>query len=174
MKEAFFTSLRSEQKTAYIASSQDAEIERRLFQFFSVQSNSHDVNDLLSRFEIFIETYLSNISTNIPQDRFENVKNNLIETLKNPYKNLDEMAKTLNNLAFEYNADFAWFEKRIQALKDLSYEDFLSFSKTYLSKENTKRLAVLFEGQIDNNFKYKKLDETDYQKIGFYQFPVSK
>ncbi len=169
LKEAFFTSLRSEQKTAYIAISGDAEMERRLFQFFSVQSNSHDVHDLLSRFEIFIENYLSNISTNIPQDRFENVKNNIIETLKNPYKTLDEMAIILNNLAFEYNADFLWYEKRIEALKALTYDDFLSFSKTYLSKDNKKRLAVLVEGQIDNDFRYKRLNEIDYPKIGFYQ-----
>jgi insulysin len=173
LKEAFFTALRSEQKTAYIALSFDAEIERRLFQFFSVQSNSHGVNDLLSRFEIFIENYLNNLSANIPQDRFENVKNNIIETLKNPYKNLFEMGKTLSNLAFEYNADFLWFEKRIEALKSLTYDDFLSFTKTYLSKDNRKRLAVLFEGQIDNDFKYKKLDETDYSKIGLYQSQTS-
>lgn len=169
LKEAFFTSLRSEQKTAYIAISTDAEIERRLFQFFCVQSNSHDVNDLLARFEIFIETYLCNLETNIPKERFENIKNNLIETLKNPYKNLDEMSKILSNIAFEYDADFSWYEKRIEGLKNLTYEDFLSFSKTYLSKENKKRLAVLFEGQIDKDFKYKKLDEDDCQKIGCYQ-----
>lgn len=169
LKEAFFTSLRSEQKTSYIAVASDAELERRLFQFLLVQSNSHDVNDLLSRFEIFIETYLTNISNNIPKERFENVKNNIIETLKTPYKNLSEMANCLNNLAFEYNADFAWYEKRIDALKELSYDDFLSFCKTYLSKDNKKRLAILFEGQIGTNFTYKQVDDSECLKIGSYQ-----
>lgn len=169
LKEAFFTSLRSEQKTAYIALAEGSELEKRLFQFFIVQSNSHDVTDLLSRFEIFIENYLSNLTDVMPQERFENVKSNIIETLKTPYKNLNEMSKIFNNLAFEYSADFLWFNKRIEALKALTYDDFLSFARTYLSKENKKRLAILFEGQTDNDFKYKQLDETQYQKIGFYQ-----
>jgi len=173
LKEAFFTSLRSKQKTAYIAISNDAEIERRLFQFFSVQSNSHDVNDLLSRFEIFIENYLNNISANISKERFENIKNNIIETLKNPYKNLNEMTQILSNIAFKYNGDFLWYGKRIEALKDLTYDEFISFSKSSLSKDNKKRLAVLFEGQIEKDFKYKKLDELDYTKIGFYQSQIS-
>jgi len=169
LKEAFFASLRSEQKTSYIAHSTDIEIEKKLLQLFAVQSNSHDVHDLLFRFEIFIETYLNDLGKNIPQDRFENIKNNIIETLKNPHKNLQEMSQVLNYLAFEYDEEFSWHEKRIEALKALTYDDFISFSKKMLSKDNKKRLAILFEGKIDKEFKYKQLDQENIQNIGYYK-----
>ncbi|MFA6118520.1 MAG: insulinase family protein [Parachlamydiales bacterium] len=174
IREAFFTELRSEQKTAYIAVSNDLEIEKRLFQTFAVQSNSHDVLDLLSRFELFLETYLSQIKDLLPKERFENIKSNIIETLSNPYNNLEEMSSVLNKLAFEYEGDFLWLEKRIEALKALSYEDFISFVQETISKENKKRLAILQEGKIEKEFKYKEIKDLDYKKIGYYQTEAIK
>ena len=79
------------------------------------------------------------------------------------------MSQILNALAFEYNGDFLWLNKRIKALKSLTYDEFIIFSKKSLSKDNKKRLAILFEGQIDKNFKYKKLDDLDYEKIGYFK-----
>ncbi|HSX10286.1 MAG TPA: insulinase family protein, partial [Chlamydiales bacterium] len=57
LKEAFFNELRSKQKTGYIAQSDGVEVEERLFQYFLVQSNSHQPDDLLYRFEQFIEEF---------------------------------------------------------------------------------------------------------------------
>lgn len=169
LQEAFFTALRSEQKTAYIARSSDLEIEKRLYQTFAVQSNSNDGMDLLTRFEIFIDGYVDNLETNIDEKRFSNIKNSLIETLENPYKNLSEMTATYNALAFDFSGDFFYYDKRIKALKKLSYQDFLTFSKNTLSKNNRRRLAVLFEGKIKNDFKYRNLKDLDLKEIGFYK-----
>nr|NGX64024.1 hypothetical protein [Candidatus Anoxychlamydiales bacterium] len=168
LREAFFTSLRSKQKTAYIAHAADIEMQRHLYQLFSVQSNSHEVDDLLARFEIFIENYIENLEKQIPEQRFEKIKTSLIENLENPYKNLQEMSSRLNYLAFDYEADFLWYDKRIEAMQNLSYQEFLDFSKETLSKDNKKRLAILFEGKLDKNFKYKKLDQ-EPKTIGFYK-----
>ena len=169
LKEAFFTSLRSKQKTAYMTYAVDLEVERRLYQIFLVQSNSHEPLDLIARFEIFLEEYLQDLTENITLERFENIRANLITVLKTPFKNLDEMSGSYNLLAFEYNADFAWRERRIKALEELSYEDFLSDSEKFLSKENRGRLAILYEGKIDKNFKYEEIEEVDFKKIGSYQ-----
>jgi len=144
-------------------------MQKHLYQLFFVQSNSHSVRDLLARFEIFIEDYEDNIETKVPEDRFENIKNSIIQNLENPYKNLQEMSSTLNYIAFEKEKDFLWHEKRIEALQKLTYPDFISFCKKTLSKDNKKRLAILFEGKLDKDFKYKKLEDQEHKTIGFYK-----
>ncbi|NGX32374.1 MAG: hypothetical protein K1060chlam4_00417, partial [Candidatus Anoxychlamydiales bacterium] len=169
LREAFFTSLRSDQKTAYIAHSTDIEMQKHLYQLFFVQSNSHSVKDLLARFEIFIEDYEDNIETKVPEDRFDNIKNSLIQNMENPYKNLQEMSTTLNYIAFEKEKDFLWHEKRIEAMQKLTYPEFIAFCKKTLSKDNKKRLAILFEGKLDKDFKYTKLEDKEHKTIGFYK-----
>jgi insulysin len=171
LKEAFFTELRSKQKTAYIAHAKDFEVEGSLFQYFAVQSNTHDVYDLLSRFEIFIDDYLQELNTNIDEKRFNYLKNTLITQLETPSKNLTEENSENYNLAFDYNEDFELQEKKIKALQDLTYEDFLNISKTSLGKQNKKRVAILFEGEIpkENKFSYKEVNFDDFLKNSKYK-----
>ncbi len=170
LQEAFFTQLRSKQKTAYMAKSKDLEIERELFQIFAVQSNSHIPNDLLTRFEIFLDDYYEEIESYIPENRFENIKENLITNLETPPNNLEEMTSRLNTLAFDYDGDFQWMLKRIEGLKELSYKDFISLSKEFLSKENKRRLAVLYQGIIpkEKEFTYTPINSGDIASIGKY------
>ena len=54
MNSAFFSLLRTRQQTGYLVFSMAEEMNRRLFNFFAVQSASHDPRDLISRFELFI------------------------------------------------------------------------------------------------------------------------
>jgi insulysin len=171
LKEAFFTELRSKQKTAYIAHAKDFEVEAALFQYFAVQSNTHDVYDLLSRFEIFIDGYLQEITTNIDEKRFNYLKNTLITQLEIPPKNLPEQNEKNYNLAFDYKADFLLNEKKVKALKELSYQNFLNISKTSLGKQNKKRVAILFEGEIpkENKFSYKEVSVDDFLKNSDYK-----
>lgn len=150
LKEPFFSEMRSKQKTAYFARSWDIEKQRHLFQLFTVQSGSVSAEELLYRFEIFLDDFIQNIEKNIDRKRFEEIKENLIIQLKNPPKNLDETAQKYSLLAFDYK-DFNWEEKRIQAHLNLSYEDFIALSKEFISKENKKRLAILVEGKLKEN-----------------------
>ena len=157
--EAFFNELRTKQKTAYIAHSTDNELEKRLFQLFLVQSNSHEAFDLMTRFEIFLEEYVHELESQIPQSRFENIKQNLITILENPYKNLKEMSETYCKLAFDYQEDFDWINKRKESLRELKYSDFINLSRQFLSKDNKRRLSVMFEGKLEKPFKYKNLEK---------------
>ena len=119
LKEAFFNELRTKQKTGYIAFSDSIEMENRLYQFFLVQSNSHQPEDLLYRFELFLEEFLQDFSENISSNRFETLKNSAIASLENRYRNLKEKSALWDLLAFQYKADFSFVEKRIAALKTL-------------------------------------------------------
>jgi insulysin len=145
LREAFFNELRTKQKTGYIAKAEPTEIEERLFHLFMVQSNSHHPDDLLYRFELFLEEFLE--CKNISPERFENLKAMVIHSLTTRFRNLTDKSLLWDFLAFEKRADFRYIEKRIQALKDLTFEQFWDYAKETLRRSNLRRVAVLFEGK---------------------------
>jgi insulysin len=167
LKEPFFNELRTKQKTGYIAQSDCIEIEEHLFQFFVVQSNSHQPNDLLYRFEQFLELFSDALTENLTPERFETLKLSQIESLKTRYRNLDDKSALWDKLAFEYR-DFDFIEKRLAALEKLPYEKFIAQAKEYLSRDNRKRLAILFEGKLRDPFAYQSVSIQEFEEIVQY------
>lgn len=159
MSDAFFAELRTKQQTGYLVFSAPVELERRLFNIFIVQSNTHDVRDLLARFELFLESYLQEIKDEIPQARFEKIRLSLIETLKSSATNTKTMAQLLNLLAFKYDADFGWLDQRIAALETLNYDEFLKLVAEFIGRSNRQRFALLMQGTSAEEppFRYKQL-----------------
>jgi insulysin len=168
LPEAFFNELRTKQKTGYIAKSHLGEIEGRLFQFFLVQSNSHQPDDLLARYELFLEEFLETLSTSIPEQRFESLKSSCLHSLLTRFRNSKDKAALWDFLAFEKGADFTYIDKRIEALKQLSYEQFLKMTHEMLKRTNRKRLAVLFEGRLKAPFAYEPIDTAQLAEKGRY------
>ncbi|MCK4934512.1 MAG: insulinase family protein, partial [Simkaniaceae bacterium] len=146
LKTSFFETLRTKQQTAYIARAWATEIEHELLQYFAVQSSTHQPEELIARFELFIEDFLKNFEVNLPLDRFEKMKEMAIVSYSTPPTNLEEMASRLSRLAFTHQGDFSRVDKLIESLKNLSYQDLEKASKEFLSRKNTKRLAVLLVG----------------------------
>ncbi|HEX2579029.1 MAG TPA: insulinase family protein [Rhabdochlamydiaceae bacterium] len=170
LKDDFFTTLRTKQQTGYIASAWDVEIDRQLLQFFAVQSNTHQPSELLARFELFMEDFSRHINKKIPEERFETLKASLIKELEMPPETIYGKASELYVLAFDYDADFEWLQKRIDSVKKLSYADFIATSKTFLSRSNLKRLAVLMEGVLpeENQFRYEPIQQDNIRNVGPY------
>lgn len=170
LQDAFFDTLRTKQQTGYIAKAWDAEVEKQLFQLFAVQSITHQPIDLLARFELFLEDFNHNIQDKISTERFETIRSTLIKTLEMPPENLQSMASRLNTLAFRYDGDFQWIDKRIEGVKGLSYDTLLKTSHEFLSRENLKRIAVLMEGILppDNIFRYETVSQEDVMGLGKY------
>jgi insulysin len=149
IQEPFFSELRTKQQTGYIVASDDQDVERELIQFFIVQSNTHDPSDLNSRFELFIENILRDLETStFTIDRFETIKNSLIDELSKPMNNLKEMANVLDSLAFDFDGDFDFINKRIKSTQDASYDEFVSFAKDFLGRENKRRLSIQIQGSL--------------------------
>ena len=169
IKESFFNELRTKQKTGYIAASDAQEIEGRLYQYFIVQSNTHQPEDLLYRFELFLETYLQNISEEIGLERFKILRDSAIDSLKTRFRNLQNKAALWDLLAFEQNGDFRFIEKRIKALRNLKYDEFVSIAKSFLSRENRKRLALLIEGKSAQPFAYESLELNEVDEIANWE-----
>jgi len=168
--EAFFKTLRTKQQTAYIAQSWGQDIESELFQFFGVQSSTHQPSELIARFELFLEDYTKDFHINLPEDRFDEIRDTLISSYEKPPTNLRGMAARLNALAFEYNGDFDRIQKRIDALRSLDYADFKETALSFISRKNNRRLALLIEGASpkDKNFKYEVTTAEAIKDSGTY------
>ncbi|MES2345584.1 MAG: insulinase family protein [Chlamydiota bacterium] len=170
LQDAFFDTLRTKQQTAYIAKAWDSEVERQLLQFFAVQSSTHHPAELLARFELFLESFLKNIPEDIPEDRFETIKRMLITSLQMPPENMQGMALRLSTFAFDYEGDFDWINKRIASVESITYEQFITGAKTFLSRGNARRLAILVEGVLaeENDFHYERISKEDIHALGTF------
>jgi len=168
----FFATLRTKQQTGYIVASYGEEIERKMLDIFVVQSNSHDPRDLLARFELFLENFLRELtSAEIPQERFEHLRSALLVTLEQSPKNLVEMGKLLFQLAFDFDGDFDWMDRRIKGMKDLTYEEFIAMVREVLHKQNRRRLAILMCGHTSEDYvlRYQKAsDPTTFRQTSQY------
>ncbi len=168
VKEAFFNELRTTQKTGYIAQSSGTEVEERLFQTFLVQSNSHQPDDLLYRFEQFIEEFNDTLGANVPSERFETLKASTISSLQTRFRNLRDKTALWDRLAFERDGDFQFVEHRIKGLNDLSYDQFKELSRSFLSRDNRRRLAVLYQGRLAAPFAYEAISIPQLDEIATY------
>ncbi|MCB1112628.1 MAG: insulinase family protein [Chlamydiia bacterium] len=153
MSTPFFSELRTKQQTGYIVITAAQEIEKQLFTFFAVQSNTHTPRDLLARFELFIETFKQEP---VPEARFDAIKRTQLIQLETGPKNIKEMGEMLNKMAFTYDGDFLWLQKRIDAMEALTYDEFLSTAHNMLSKQNHRRLAILMRGSTNGELAYQR------------------
>jgi insulysin len=173
LREPFFTELRTKQKTGYIVRSEPTEIEDRLFQLLVVQSNSHQPEDLLYRFELFLEEFLQTLNDSVPQERFETIVQTCVHTLKTRFRNLKDKSALWDLLAFEKGADFGYVEKRTGALQSLTRERFLTLASDCLSRSNRRRLAILHQGKLTDPFNYEPIDAPRLQQVGRYTAKVT-
>ena len=170
LSESFFDTLRSKQQTGYITASWAREVEKELLQFFVVQSATHEADDLLSRFEVFLEGFVKDFTKELPEERFKKISEAQIELLKKPLPNLQEMSQHLYTLAFEKDGQFNYNQELAKSLEALSYKNLMQDAKSFLSKKNTKRLAVLVEGDIPqkHRFRYRLIEPKELKQEGTY------
>nr|WP_075883400.1 hypothetical protein [Candidatus Protochlamydia sp. W-9] len=136
--------MRTKQQTGYLIFNTAEGFNQQLFTLFPVQFNTHDPQDLLFRFELFLEVFLTDIEQKaLNQSNFEKIKNGLLEKLNYPPQNLQDMGNLLKTLTFKYEGDFDRVTKGIQGFKELHYEDFLEIVTQLVGKDNKRRLAIL-------------------------------
>ena len=137
---------------------------------FFVQSSTHKPEELIDRFELFLEGYVNDFESKISEENFENIKDSVITQTKKDPESLFGMAKLLYGLGFKYESDFHHFEKRVEAMSNLSYEEFKESALKSLSRKNTKRLALLIEGKAPEGkgFEYQNLSIEELKKLATY------
>jgi insulysin len=159
IKAPFFDALRTKQQVGYLVDSQAYELECHLFSLFVAQSSSYSSRDLLGRFEAYIESFLQELPQKLSPQHFDDIKRALIAKLATPATNVSEMARLLQRLAFTYEGDFTWIDKRIDALKNLQYDDFIAQAQQFYGRGNRRRLALLLIGSTAHKqqFQYQPL-----------------
>lgn len=168
IQESFFDTLRTKQQTAYLVQSWSSQVDEQLLQIFAVQSSSHLPEDLLHRFELFLEDFCKRLPEFISKEQFALLKDTEMTALQIPPQNIYEMAKELAGLGFYYKGDFSRKENLLEAYKNLTHKDFLMDAETFISKGNARRLAVLVEGlQLpEKPLQYAEIAKEDIVKIG--------
>jgi insulysin len=166
MDGPFYATLRTKQQTGYLVHSMAEEVEKHLFTYFAVQSNSHEPRDLLDRFELFIESFLQNMSkAELTEERFETIKDALRTSLAQPPHSLTDMAKLLKTLAFKYEGDFDWIDKRVQGFDELSYDECVKIAYQSLGRGNKRRLAILLHGELPQEKIFQYLDLKNIEQL---------
>lgn len=158
MSEAFFNELRTKQQTGYIVLSDTLEAQKHLFTYFGAQSTNYTPEELLWRFELFLDTYQNNLKAlNISEERFKILKASVVKQIKIPPATLKLFGEQNFKLAFEFE-DFAWYKKRLEDMESLTYEDFMETAIHFLSRNNKKRTAIMIDGELKKPpFEYKKM-----------------
>lgn len=157
LSEAFFNTLRTKQQTGYITTSWAQEEVQELLYFFTVQSTTHYGQELLARFELFLEEFSREAEDLISKDRFEYLKSTLITSLAKPEQNLLSKTFELSSLAFTFDGAFFRRQEQIKAIEQLTYDEFIDDTRSFLSRQNTKRIAIIASGPPggEKNFSYK-------------------
>ena len=147
IESPFFKRVRTEQQTAYALRAWTIEEGNQPFLLMLLESSNYTVDVILSRFESFLAFFADTLESSFSESAFEGAKNALLTEAKRPARNLYEMGDRLFTLAFETDETWQEYNQRVQALKELTYEDFCRIVHETLGPLNQRRLAVVVRGQ---------------------------
>ena len=146
VQPSFFEELRTNQQTGYVNYTFMSKYENVAVTTFAVQSASHSPEELVARYELFLEDYLRKIETNLLPERFETIRSSLIESYSKPPHTLDQMNAQIRVEAFDYCARFNLREEKIALAKNLTHAEALEAAKNLFGRSNKRRLAILIQG----------------------------
>ena len=169
LSDDFFKTLRTKQQTGYIARGWKRNVSDQLLQYFGVQSATHNPDDLLSRFELFLENFVKDFSSEFSQDRFDEVKNGVITTLTNPPTNLNDYSSRQFAFAYKHNGDFEYLKNVAKAAEEITYDEIRQYAIEFFSRSNNRRLAVLLQGAPTGSaFQYQELSPIALKNEGSF------
>ena len=151
LKTSFFDTLRTKQQTGYIAICRGLEQLGMLQTYLIVQSTTHEPEELIARFELFLEDYIKNIQQEIPIDRFNLIKEELKKDLLKPSETISSYASKRFKEAFFNLGSFYEEEKIASILNSLNYDSFIKYSKEFLGRSNERRIAISISGENKDN-----------------------
>lgn len=156
---SFFDTLRTKQQTGYITKAWSEVRDDQILLFFGVQSTTHYPQELLARFELYLEDFLRNLDQEMTKERFASLKENVIDNLSKPPTNLRSKNEQLYHLAFRRQEEFDRRQKVIEAVRSLDYAAFKEDVTVFVTRDNSRRLAILIEGKksSDGALTYKPL-----------------
>jgi len=152
VQNAFYTEMRTKQKLGYIVFSGGFNRKNVQNLVFIIQSGDHDAEDLFTRAEACITGFPELVAA-LPDEHFEAIRASLIEDRQKKAKSIAQKAGLFYLSAFEKEQDFAWLEREIEVLRELTKEQVLELAKATVAPESRKRVVVLINAQQQGEFK---------------------
>ena len=148
LKTAFFDTLRTKQQTGYITQMRAVEAIDALNLFFLVQSTTYEANELIARFDLFLEDFLGRFSEEVPLERFNQIKAAVIQELSKPMETMSYYLGQRFHEAFDLEGRFNEAAYLIHCLQRLSYEEFKAAAVKIIHRENQQRIALCMNGEV--------------------------
>ncbi len=144
--QRYYTQLRTQQQLGYIVFAGAGRIKNQLHFTFIVQSRSHSADAILAETRQFIPTFLKEIAT-WNDAEFKKRRQASLKTLLERKQSVEEEARTLFRLAYEYQGAFARKSQSAKALLALSKGDFLAEMQRVFHPEQSAWLALRMLGK---------------------------
>ncbi len=151
----FFEELRTHQQTGYVAHATTYRYAQKLATVLYVESTTHTPEELLARFDLFLESFMQNFDEKFPRDKFESVRSAMISDYKKPPLSLSYEVNLQFKLAFDYAGNFDLLDQKVSVLEQIQYEEIKTFAASYLSRNNRQRLAVFVYGNAPGVLSYQ-------------------
>ena len=159
------------QQAAYFNQMSSTQKGQILSTTFSLQSNTLEVDDLLARLDLFLESYVKDFDTIVPKMRFEKIKSQVLASYQQPPLNLAKMANQLDQFAFGSQTCFSKRSQLVNTLQTLTYDQLKKLTAGFFSRQNKKRLVIAVKGSLplENLSAYRKIIAHDLKVLGTYQ-----
>lgn len=168
----FFSEIRTKKQLGYVVSAEyETMVDHVSAIRFLVVSSNKNVQTLAENTLEFFHEWLSPDSSKITQSSFEMARKSLIETLKNPIKNIPDIFSEFSSEISTRNYEFNWRGDSIAIAESLSYGQFFGWFRTIYTNSNIFMLAV----QSPNSEESHVLRSLpNYLPKGFSKFTPSK
>lgn len=142
IRNSFYTEMRTKQMLGYVVFSGAYVRGNFLNLYFIIQSGDYPAQELFKR----ADQYLNEIQLVFPQllePQFKALQTSLIESLSKKPNSIHEKAQNFYGLAFEYDGDFLYTQKKIEALRNITPEEVSELFQKTLGAKTRRRLTML-------------------------------
>jgi insulysin len=160
LEAPFFKELRTKKQTCYELKVVNFEDGYTLALAFMIKSISHKPSELNQLTEEFIELVLKELTTKIiTKEQFEKAKKLHRNYFEKKPKSFLESAEILEKFSWYYAQDLQWMSKIETGIQNITYEEFISFTRKLLNKNNTRRLSIQLTGNIEEKMPSNEKEE---------------
>ncbi|EPP34536.1 peptidase M16 inactive domain protein [Chlamydia ibidis] len=153
LHEIAFHELRTQQQLGYMVGARHCELASCPFGFFYIRSATYSPQELTERTKTFIKKVVDNPEAfGMSPEYFSNLRSAYIQSKLRPSFPIESTKDILFNLAFENSPPrLSLPNENISAARNMTYEEFLEFSKQFLSGSLGSELLVHVVGTDAKN-----------------------
>ncbi len=143
LEQPYFTELRTHQQLGYIVAAFPSLSYGYCGLATLIQSQSHEVPDILNRSSEFMENFFSQFGQNITAEDVEIIKEAIVQEISQKPNSLSERLSRFTQMAATYHGDFAFFDKWVSEIQKITVENLKSYIDEYQKSPWKKSVLTL-------------------------------